>query len=108
MDTHSTEQENSMTATQVQTDAAAVATPIFQQLEDAWNAADGAAFGARFTDDADFVNVRGEHFQGRAAIAAGHAGIFRSIYAGSRNQYTVEGLRLLPVGNLRLPQHTGG
>jgi uncharacterized protein (TIGR02246 family) len=68
---------------------------IVRQLETAWNALDGHAFAAPFAADADFVNVRGEHFQGRAAIAAGHVGIFRSIYAGSRNQYTVEGLRLL-------------
>jgi uncharacterized protein (TIGR02246 family) len=68
---------------------------IVQQLEAAWNAMDGAAFAAPFANDADFVNVRGEHFQSRAAIAAGHAGIFRTIYAGSTNQYVVEALRLL-------------
>src|SRR3954454_9784511 len=56
---------------------------------------DGTAFAAPFADDADFVNVRGEHFQGRAAIAGGHAGIFRTIYAGSTNQYTLEAARLL-------------
>jgi uncharacterized protein (TIGR02246 family) len=68
---------------------------IVRQLETAWNALDGDAFAAPFAADADFVNVRGEHFQGRAAIAAGHVGIFRSIYAGSRNQHIVEALRLL-------------
>jgi uncharacterized protein (TIGR02246 family) len=30
-----------------------------------------------------------------AAIAAGHDGIFRTIYAGSENQYTIENARLL-------------
>jgi uncharacterized protein (TIGR02246 family) len=98
MDTHSTEQENSMTATQVQTDAAAVATPIFQQLEDAWNAADGAAFGARFTDDADFVNVRGEHHRGAVAIGHGHQAIFDSIYKGSRVEYRPEAARTVAPG----------
>jgi uncharacterized protein (TIGR02246 family) len=68
---------------------------IVEQLETAWNALDGAAFAAPFADDADFVNVRGEHFRGRPAIAAGHAGIFGTIYAGSVNQYTVEAARLL-------------
>src|SRR4051794_5550063 len=68
---------------------------IVQQLEAAWNAMDGTAFAAPFAEDADFVNVRGEHFQGRAAIAGGHAGIFRTIYAGSTNQYTLEAARLL-------------
>jgi uncharacterized protein (TIGR02246 family) len=68
---------------------------IVRQLEAAWNALDGAAFAAPFAEDADFVNVRGEHFHGRQAIAAGHAGIFRTIYAGSTNQYTFETARLL-------------
>ncbi|MEO8078298.1 MAG: SgcJ/EcaC family oxidoreductase, partial [Acidobacteriota bacterium] len=64
-------------------------------LEAAWNAGDGAAFAAPFAADADFVTIRAEHFRGRDAIAAGHAAIFRTIYAGSRNQYTVESVRQL-------------
>ena len=56
---------------------------------------DGSAFAAPFAVDADFVNIRGEHFRGQAAIAAGHAAIFRAIYAGSTNHFTVEGARLL-------------
>jgi len=68
---------------------------IVSQLEAAWNAMDGPAFGAAFGMDADFVNIRGEHFRGRAAIAAGHAAIFRTIYAGSTNRYAVEAARLL-------------
>jgi uncharacterized protein (TIGR02246 family) len=56
---------------------------------------DGSAFAAPFAGDADFVNIRGDHFRGRAAIAAGHAEIFRTIYAGSTNYYTVEAARLL-------------
>jgi uncharacterized protein (TIGR02246 family) len=68
---------------------------IVGQLEAAWNAMDGSAFADPFADDADFVTIRGEHFRGRPAIADGHAGIFRSIYAGSTNHMTVEGIRLL-------------
>ena len=56
---------------------------------------DGSAFAAPFAAEADFVNIRGEHFRGQAAIAAGHAAIFRTIYAGSTNHFTVEGARLL-------------
>jgi uncharacterized protein (TIGR02246 family) len=65
------------------------------QLEAAWNAMDGPAFAAPFASDADFVTIRGEHFRGRPAIAAGHAAIFRTIYAGSTNQCSIEGARLL-------------
>jgi uncharacterized protein (TIGR02246 family) len=38
-----------------------------QQMIDAWGG-DGAAFAATFTEDADFVDVTGGHFHGRAAI----------------------------------------
>jgi uncharacterized protein (TIGR02246 family) len=68
---------------------------IVRRLEAAWNAMDGPAFAAPFAAEADFVNIRGEHIRGRAAIAAGHAAIFRTIYAGSTNQLTMEGARLL-------------
>ena len=68
---------------------------IVRQLEAAWNAMDGPAFAAPFAADADFVNIRGEHFRGQAAIAAGHAAIFKTIYAGSTNRYELETARLL-------------
>jgi uncharacterized protein (TIGR02246 family) len=68
---------------------------IVAQLEAAWNAMDGAGFAAPFASDADFVNIRGEHFRGRPAIAAGHSAIFRTIYAGSTNRLTLENARLL-------------
>ena len=87
-----------MPATLAQTDAAAVAAPIFQQLEDAWNAADGAGFGAYFTEDADFVNIRGDHHVGAVAIGHGHQGIFDSIYKGSTVEYRPEAARTVAPG----------
>ena len=71
---------------------------IVTRLESAWNAGDGAAFGEPFASDADFVNIRAEHFRGREAIADGHSAIFRTIYAGSRNRLTVDSLRPLRSG----------
>jgi uncharacterized protein (TIGR02246 family) len=68
---------------------------IVRQLEAAWNAMDGPAFAAPFASDADFVTIRGEHFRGRAAIAAGHTAIFQTIYAGSTNHCNTESARLL-------------
>ena len=65
------------------------------QLQTAWNAMDGAAFAAPFAEDADFVNILGEHFRGRERVAAGHVGIFRSIYAGSTVDMKLERVRLL-------------
>jgi uncharacterized protein (TIGR02246 family) len=71
---------------------------IVGQLEAAWRAMDGSAFAAPFAIDADFVNIRGEHARGRSVIAAGHAGIFRTIYAGSTTQMSVEAARLVRPG----------
>jgi len=68
---------------------------IMAKLEAAWNAGDGIAFAAPFAKDADFVNIRADRFSGRETIAAGHDGIFRTIYAGSKNRYAVESIRML-------------
>lgn len=87
-----------MNTTLTQTDVAAVAAPIFQQLEDAWNSADGAAFGAAFTEDGDFVNIRGEHHRGAVAIGHGHQAIFDSIYKGSTVEYRPEHARSVAPG----------
>ena len=80
--------------TQIPADTAAdTAARVFVAgLEAAWNAADGAAFGTRFTDDAVFVDVRGSRHRGRPAIADGHQGIFDSIYRGSTVRYEVESI----------------
>ena len=68
---------------------------IMWKLEAAWNAGDGLAFAAPFAKDADFVNIRADRFSGRETIAAGHDGIFRTIYAGSKNRFAIESIRML-------------
>lgn len=60
-----------------------------ESLATAWNAADGAAFGKGFTEDADFVNILGMHLVGRASISQQHQLIFDGIYRGSRNTFKV-------------------
>ena len=71
---------------------------IVKELENAWNAADGARFGKSFTEDADFVTIRAEHMRTREAIAKGHQGIFDTIYKGSTVRYDVGSLRLIAPG----------
>lgn len=71
---------------------------VFGRLEQAWNDADGQAFGQAFTDDADFVDIRGDHHPGRTAIALGHQGIFDTIYAGSTVRFEVETARAIAPG----------
>jgi uncharacterized protein (TIGR02246 family) len=76
-------------------DAEGVAREVVARLQQAWNDGDGEAFGAPFTEDAGFVDLRGTHHPGRATIARGHQGIFDTIYRGSRIQYTVTDARAL-------------
>ncbi len=76
-------------------DARQIGESILRQLEQAWNAGDGAGFGAPFTEDADFVDIRGQHHRGREAIARGHQGIFDSIYRGSTVRYQLSHARPL-------------
>lgn len=68
---------------------------VLRRLEEAWNAADGEAFAAPFTDDADFVAIRGDHHRTRRAIAAGHQAIFDTIYRGSTLRYDLTHARRL-------------
>jgi uncharacterized protein (TIGR02246 family) len=68
---------------------------IANELEKAWNAADGVAFARPFAEDADFVNIRGEHHRTREAIAKGHQAIFNSVYKGSVVRMQVAAVRTL-------------
>ena len=49
----------------------------------AWATRDGAAIAALFTEDADFVNVTGLWWHGRAAIAKPHDYALRSFFAAT-------------------------
>lgn len=77
-----------------------VVAEIVGDLERAWNAADGAGFARPFAEDADFVNIRGEHMRTRAVIAQGHQGIFDTIYKGSTVRYEVAQVRAPAPGVL--------
>jgi uncharacterized protein (TIGR02246 family) len=72
-----------------------IVADVVNELEKAWNAGDGAAFARPFAEDADFVNIRGEHHRTREAIAQGHQAIFHSIYKGSVVRLQVAGVRTL-------------
>lgn len=65
------------------TDPHSVLNDHLANLEKAWNAADGQAYGQEFTSDADFVDIRGTQHTGGDAISGGHQAIYDSIYADS-------------------------
>jgi uncharacterized protein (TIGR02246 family) len=76
-------------------DGERIVSHLVGELEEAWNAADGAGFARPFAEDADFVNIRGEHLRTREVIAKGHQAIFDTIYAGSVVGYQVTGVRAI-------------
>ena len=51
---------------------------LYQQLLEAWNARDAAAFAALFSDDGSVVGFDGSQMNGRAEIGSALEGIFRS------------------------------
>ena len=81
-------------------DGERIVLDLIAELENAWNAGDGSAFAQPFAEDADFVNIRGEHFRTREAIAKGHQGIFNTIYKDSVVRYQVAGVRAIAPGIL--------
>ena len=68
---------------------------LVQQVQDGWNAHDGAAFAAAFAADADYVVINGMKIKGRDEIEKGHTQIFTTMYKDSRNNATVKGIRFL-------------
>ena len=82
----------------MKTDATAVASDFYAAIEEAWNNADGPAFGAAFGDDLWFVDIRGVVHDGSPAqLGTAHQAIFDSIYKGSLIHYEVETTR--PLGD---------
>jgi uncharacterized protein (TIGR02246 family) len=49
----------------------------------AWNSGDSLAYAEVFTDDSDFINIRGQVFSGKAAVREQHARIFAGPFKGS-------------------------
>lgn len=80
------------------TNERAAVEAIVRELESAWNAMDPEAFARPFAEDADFVNIVGEHHRGRPAVVAGHRAIFRDFYADSTTKLTLLTVRLLRPG----------
>lgn len=72
-------------------DEAALRALVARQAE-AWNRHDAAAWSKDFAPDADFVNIAGMVFSGRAEIEKRHAAIFASVFKDSRTQVTVRKL----------------
>jgi uncharacterized protein (TIGR02246 family) len=64
----------------------------------AWNRGDGASWASAFTEDADFVNILGQVFHGRAAIAEQHRRILAGPFHGSHAIITVRQITPIAAG----------
>ena len=79
----------------------------FQRLLDAWGRGDGPAYGALFTDDADYVAFDGSRTVGRPAIAESHQQLFDTWLRGTRLTGRIEAVRFLGP-DVALVHATGG
>ena len=68
---------------------------VISTLAESWNRHDMAAFAAAFSENADFVNVIGMHWQGRGEIEAKHAVVHRTIFRNSTLQIVDQSVRFL-------------
>lgn len=68
---------------------------IIQSLATAWNSGDGAAFGAPFTDNADYTVWNGHYVKGKEAIATAHQRLFETVFKGSAQKLEAENIRFL-------------
>lgn len=83
-------------------ESAAVAAAMLAWCVDAWNRADGVAYGEEYWPDAELVDPYGHIASGRAAIAQEHVGAWAgdmkaSRVAGTRAQDPTAG-RGVPAG----------
>jgi len=68
---------------------------IVRKIIDAWNRHDMDAFANLFTDDADFVNVRGARWIGRHTIREAHAAVHATIFRNSQLSLRASSVRFL-------------
>ncbi len=68
---------------QISNDTMAVQQIIDSEVA-AWNAKDAQAYGSHFAPQGTFTNVLGMFFIGREAFTQKHAGVFKSIFRGTR------------------------
>ena len=80
---------------------------LFRQLLEAWGRGDGPAYGALFTEDADYVAFDGSNRRGTRAIATEHQQLFDTWLKGTRLVGQIDSLRFLGP-NVALVHASGG
>lgn len=82
-------------------------TQLFRQYMQAWADNDSVAFGACFTEDADYVSYDGTHAKGRAALEYNHDQLFRGVLKGSVLVGDVESIRYVAEADVAVVHATG-
>jgi uncharacterized protein (TIGR02246 family) len=83
------------------TPAETAAARLARAFVEAWNAHDADALGALFAPDADFVNVAGLWWHGRARIVRTHRKAFLTYFAGATlTEERLESRALAPTAAL--------
>jgi uncharacterized protein (TIGR02246 family) len=80
---------------------------LFRELLEAWGRGDGPAYGALFTEDADYVAFDGSNRRGSQAIASEHQQLFDTWLKGTRLVEQIDSLRFLGP-DVALVHATGG
>ena len=76
-------------------DDEAIICKLYQQMIDGWNAGNGDAFAAPYTDDSDFIGFDGTHMKGCQEIASFHQMLFDKFLKGSRLIGKIRGIRFV-------------
>lgn len=77
-----------------QTDEEAIYA-LFEALLDDWGRGDGAAYGSRFTANADYVAFDGTHTRGREEISVSHQELFDRHLKGTRLVGEIESVKFI-------------
>jgi uncharacterized protein (TIGR02246 family) len=76
-------------------ETATIAAAMLARWVDAWNRADGVAYGEEYCPDAELVTPSGQIESGRAAIVRGHVGAWAGDLKRSRVAGTVRKIQQL-------------
>jgi uncharacterized protein (TIGR02246 family) len=68
---------------------------VLRRQQNGWDSGDPTLYADVFTAQADYVTFLGSHYQGRDAIAASYAPLFRKLLQGSRLTIEVKQVRFL-------------
>lgn len=66
--------------------------------QSAWNKGDSATYTSVFSDDIDFINIRGQIFTGKDAVTKLHGQIFAGPFKSSDVSIAMRGFKLLAPG----------